>query len=169
MKPGRRPKPIGLRVLQGNPGRRPIPKDIPEVEKLYVAPEAPAWLDDYAKEIWKDLALKLTKAGILSELDINILAHYCSAASLCIMAREKIEGETLTLVCKNEDGTPKSAQKNPLISTYRESLEDVIRLSAQLGLSPSERARLHIKKDDDKKDFFKQGILLRQAGRTKSN
>lgn len=166
---GRKPKPVELKILQGNPGKRPIPDDIPQPEKLYTVPEAPAWLDDYAKEIWNDLALKLTKAGILSELDINVLAYYCSAASICIMARKRIEEKTMIMTFKNEDGTLKHAQKSPFITVYREALDDVIRLGAQLGLSPSERARLHIKKDDEKEDFFKQGILLRQASRSKGN
>ncbi len=157
---GRKPKPVELKILQGNPGKRPIPNDIPQPEKLYTAPEAPAWLDDYAKEIWNDLALKLTKAGILSELDINVLAYYCSAASICIMARKRIEDKTLIMTFKNEDGTLKHAQKSPFITVYREALDDVIRLGAQLGLSPSERVRLRgigKKETDEFDEFLKTG------------
>lgn len=168
---GRKPKPIGLRVLQGNPSKRPIPDDLPEVEQLYEVPEPPRYfeLDEIAKEIWNDLAPKLTRTRILTDHDLNTLAHYCSASSICIMARKKIREETLIMTIKNDDGTLKYAQKSPFITVYREALDDVIRLGAQLGLSPSERARLHIKKDDEKEDFFKQGILLRQASRSKGN
>lgn len=168
---GRKPKPVELKILQGNPGKRPIPDDIPQPGKLYEIPEPPKYheLDAVAIEIWNDLAPKLTRTRILTDHDLNTLAHYCTASSICIMAKKKITEHTLILTFKNEDGTLKHAQKSPFITVYREALDDVIRLGAQLGLSPSERARLHIKKDDEKEDFFKQGILLRQASRSKGN
>ena len=55
--PGPPPKPTKLKLLAGNPGKRPLNENEPEPEA--VAPSVPAHLDDEA-----GVTLKLLRGGI---------------------------------------------------------------------------------------------------------
>ena len=43
---GRKPKPTALKVLEGNPGKRPLNENEPKPERK--APECPSWLEPEA-------------------------------------------------------------------------------------------------------------------------
>ncbi len=45
---GRKPKPTALKVLEGNPGKRPLNLNEPKPEKK--APKCPSWLEPEAKK-----------------------------------------------------------------------------------------------------------------------
>lgn len=48
---GRKPKPTNLKILEGNPGKRPL--NLKEPKPLQIAPECPKWLKTLAKDIWE--------------------------------------------------------------------------------------------------------------------
>ena len=50
-----KPKPTKLKILEGNPGRRPLNESEPLPQSI--APECPDWLLDEAKKEWNRLAL----------------------------------------------------------------------------------------------------------------
>lgn len=78
MSPAGRPrKPTPLKVLEGNPGKRPLPKN--EIEPPATSgAQPPAWLRSRAAlEAWHDLVPKLEKLRLLTELDIPALAMLC--------------------------------------------------------------------------------------------
>ena len=54
---GRKPKPTAIKVLEGNPGKRPLNKFEPAPEKK--APPCPEWLNGEAKAEWERLADKM--------------------------------------------------------------------------------------------------------------
>lgn len=163
MKPGRgrKPKPIELRLLQGNPSRRPIPADVPKADKLYEVPIPPEYLNDIAKECWSYLADKLIKCGIMSNLDVYTLEICCIALSTVRMSAKKIKEDTLVLAVKNEDGSIKSAQKTPYMNVLKDAIEIFDSYGSKLGLSPTDRMRLkEIKepqKDNPLQEFIKHG------------
>ena len=41
--------------------------------------KAPDWLSEGAREKWEELALRLHNQGLLTELDLDIFAAYCTA------------------------------------------------------------------------------------------
>ena len=63
---GRKPKPTAVKVLEGNPGKRPLNMFEPTPEKI--APECPSWLNDEAKAEWNRLVDKMVELGILKGL-----------------------------------------------------------------------------------------------------
>ncbi len=159
---GRKPKPIELRILQGNPSHRPLPKNIPQPEKLYNIPEVPIYFDKDAKEIWNYLTPKLINCGILSDIDIYVLENCCFALSLMRRARKELTSSPLVIVNKNTKGKLKSKQRTPYLTVYREALELFDSSGARLGLSPADRIRLRgldkiTDKDDPLQDFLKNG------------
>ena len=59
---GRRPKPTHLKVISGNPGKRPL--NLHEPKPAPAMPTCPAHLNPSAKEEWKRLARQLYHLGL---------------------------------------------------------------------------------------------------------
>ena len=154
---GRKKKPLELLKLLGNPGKRPIPTDTPQPQKLYNIPEPPAYLDLIGKEIWEYLAPRLVKCGIMTEIDIYTLENCCVALSVARRAAKELLEKNLVGFVKNEDGSLKSVQRTPYLTVWREALSEFDSNGAKLGLSPSERAKMHVNYDankDKEQEFF---------------
>ncbi len=76
-KPGRRPKPTALRVIDGDrPGR--VNEDEPSPPRSTRCPRSPAWLADDARKIWRRYAPELHARGVLTEWDADSLGVACS-------------------------------------------------------------------------------------------
>lgn len=76
---GPRPQPAALRLLKGNPGKRPI-KPEPKISHLYAPP--PDYLDADARAEWSTIGPELVKLELLGRLDHTAFAFYCGLVSL---------------------------------------------------------------------------------------
>src|SRR5438067_3785806 len=74
---GRRPKPTRLKMLTGNPGKRPLNHDEPRPEANI--PECPPELGPLARQEWDRLVGELAALRLLTNLDRAALAAYCGA------------------------------------------------------------------------------------------
>jgi phage terminase small subunit len=74
---GRKPKPNRLKLMTGNPGKRPI--NAREPKPGVAVPTCPAHLNPSAKAEWKRLARQMHVLGMISHLDRAALAPYCQA------------------------------------------------------------------------------------------
>ena len=74
---GRKPKPTGLKVLEGNLGKRPLNHKEPKPTKK--APRCPSWLEEDAKKEWKRMSKVLESMGLLTDMDMTAFAGYCQA------------------------------------------------------------------------------------------
>ena len=83
---GRRPKPTRLKMLTGNPGKRPLNDDEPRPEASI--PECPPELGPVAREEWDRLVGELAALRLLTNLDRAALAAYCGAYALWAEATE---------------------------------------------------------------------------------
>lgn len=77
---GGRPKPTRLKLLTGNPGKRPFNMNEPKLDAEIT--ECPSALGPIAQKEWQRLSVDLNKLRILSQLDRAALAAYCGAYSL---------------------------------------------------------------------------------------
>jgi P27 family predicted phage terminase small subunit len=133
-----------LLLLKGNPGKRRA-RVPPEPARLDECPPPPDHLNGYAKETWFQVAPELFRLGLLTVLDMGPLAAYCSAAAQLREAEEVIErmakqdprGHALTV-----KGSAGSQVKNPLLRIASQAMNDMQRIGAQFGLTPSGRLRL---------------------------
>lgn len=160
---GRPPKPLALRLLEGNPGKRKIPKDVPMPTKLHDIPNPPEHLNENAKEHWAYLAGKLQICGILTEIDVYALEHCCVALAIAQNASKKINETGLILTLKNEDGSIKTAIKSPYLAVYTESLMLFEKYGSKLGLSPVDRMRLKGIVKQEKGDEFDEFLRTGKA------
>lgn len=84
---GRRPTPTTLKLVRGNPGKRPLNKEEPQPERR--APEKPARLTGSAASTWKQLSAYLERMGVLTIADGLALELLCDAYSDYLAARKK--------------------------------------------------------------------------------
>jgi hypothetical protein len=87
---GRRPKPLALRIVQGNPGRRPLRLDEPQGVRGW--PEKPAGLSENADAEWMRLATLLETEKRLVSADAPFLTGAAVAFANALDAREKLAG-----------------------------------------------------------------------------
>ena len=85
---GAKPKPTNLKILQGNPGKRPLNKREPKPKLLI--PDVPDHLTQSARDEWDRVSRELYMLGLLSSIDRSALAGYCQAYSRWVDAEEGI-------------------------------------------------------------------------------
>ena len=132
---GRKPKPTGIKQLEGNPGKRKLNEHEPKPERK--APACPKWLEPEAKKEWKRLARKMEQMGILTEVDMAAFAGYCQSYARWKEAEEFISQHG-TIV-----RTPSGYWAQvPQVSIAQTNLKIMTRIAEQFGLTPSARSRI---------------------------
>jgi len=146
---GPQPKPSVLKLITGNPGKRPIDLSgeiMPEVG----VPDIPRHLNKEARKEWKRITVELEKLGLISKLDRAALSLYCQAWGQLVMLEESLNREIELRLDKGQDithamtfttdkGYQGQAVRVQLINNLR---EQVNRYLAAFGLSPSSRGRV---------------------------
>lgn len=108
-------------------------------------PEPPVHIGGYALEEWARVCRELYLAGILDHTDTGALAAYCQAYDVWRSASEEITrirkikgdiGAFLTVTAS------RNVIQNPLLGVMNKSRGDMVRLAAELGMTPSSRASL---------------------------
>ena len=133
---GRRPVPTKLKMLRGNPGRRPLNDWEPEPEvKL---PKPPEHLSDEAKREWRRAGKLLFAIGLMSALDRAALAGYCTAYARWVEAEEALK--TYGVVVKSPSGFP---IQSPYLAIANKALEQMRGFLVEFGMTPASRARVH--------------------------
>jgi P27 family predicted phage terminase small subunit len=138
--PGPPPTPNVIKLLRGNPGRRPIRAE-PQPTQTPEPPDAPVYLTGYAADEWYRIAPELHRLGLLTVLDVHMLALYCEAyktwrAALEAVAKVAERDQTTSgLLIRGVDGTPR---QNPLMRTAG----DMLRYAGEFGLTAVARTGL---------------------------
>jgi P27 family predicted phage terminase small subunit len=138
---GRKPKPTARKVLEGNPGKRPLNAAEPQ----HPAPEAEAFdappdeLRDHARASaeWRRLAPLLRQARAVTDADRAALLALCLEWDRYLEATQKIRVHGL--VVKTPSGYP---MPNPFIAIATKALAGCTKLWPELGLTPSSRTRV---------------------------
>lgn len=152
---GRKPKPTALKVLEGNPGKRPLNTDEPKPKKK--APKCPSWLEPEAKKEWRRMSKVLEQIGVLTQVDGAAFAGYCQA-----YARWKEAEEFLTkhgTIFKTPSGYIQQVPQVSIAQTYLKIMKD---FCSEFGLTPSARTRIKAstetgKIDDPMEDILRMG------------
>ena len=140
MPKGRKPKPTALKLVANNPGKRKINKREPKPKG---APAAPAELDARGKREWVRITKSLDGLGLLTGADTAILALYCASYSTWCQAQGKLKkGRTV----KAGNGTE---IPSPWLAISNRAHDQIVKVGAELGLTPSARARLQVPSGDD--------------------
>jgi len=139
---GRKPKPNALRFIEGNREHRPINKNEPKPQA--VMPVCPPIVKGYARKVWDDLGGMLLRLGIVTEVDGLALATVCVEWARYVKMVKVLEKDGA--VWKSESGYKQAV---PEYTIAMKSLGMVKAMLAELGATPSARARLSIKKEEE--------------------
>lgn len=165
---GRPPKPAALKILAGNPGRRPLNKAEPQPPAI--RPDCPDSLDKTARAEWDRITPILADLKLLTLADRAAIAAYCAAYSDWCAALDAIakEGRIIRDPVFNKNGKKVGdrIKLHPAVALLNKADERIKRYLPEFGLSPAGRTRLTIAKDNDKNtDPLSQ--LIEQANKAR--
>lgn len=150
------PTPTRLKVLYGNPGKRPLNRFEPKPQGA--TPRCPSWLDEEAKRKWRQLIPQLAAMGVLTSIDADALTNYCQIWSRWVRAEKFIQEHGDVYSIKDEAGKPRYLQQVPQVSIARNLLHVLNRLQQEFGLTPSARSSIRIENNaPDALDEFLSG------------
>ena len=132
---GRKPKPTALKILEGNPGKRPLNENEPIPPKGNI--KCPSWLEPEAKKEWKRLAPSLEAMGVLTQVDLTAFAGYCQAYARWREAEEFLSQHGS--IFKTPSGY---VQQVPQVSIAQQNLKIMQSFATEFGLTPACRARI---------------------------
>ena len=149
---GRKPTPTVLRVLRGNPGRRPLNAHEPQVPAL--AEGIPAELSDaVAREEWTRVIVPAIERGLITEADRVFAVAHCE---LWATWREQLAlaATGAHVIRAGVNGYP---MPNPARIMANKTLLLLAKVDVELGFSPSARSRVTVtgKEQKSKVDLFK--------------
>jgi P27 family predicted phage terminase small subunit len=132
---GRRPKPTRLKLLTGNPGKRPMNENEPKPNPAI--PECPPELGPAARREWDRLVHELAVLRLLTNLDRAALAAYCGAYGMWAEATEAIQ--KFGSMVKSPTGFP---IQSPYVSIANRQAEIMMRIASEFGFTPASRSRI---------------------------
>lgn len=135
---GRGPhKPTALRALEGGRSNSlQKPEDINEPKPAPVNPDPPKELGTQAKKIWKDLAPKLSKLGLLTEADVLAFTVVCHEAALIRFCLKELKEPEMFKSLENLEKEAKT------IEIYRASVANLYKFAKEFGMTPRGRVGL---------------------------
>ncbi len=129
--------PTRIKKLAGNPGRRRLNTSEPRPPVPTAIPYAPRFLNAEARDEWNRMVNILVQMGLYTEVDRAALAMYCQAWGRWVVAERRLasEGE----IIQSEQG---GTYQNPWRHEANKAQEQMRRMLAEFGLTPSSRSRL---------------------------
>ena len=134
---GRKPKPTHLKLITGNPGKRPFNRFEPKPQGDLAEP--PEWFTDEQKAGWR-YAIEHAPSGLLKKLDASILAVWVVAESLHRDAAQKV-ATFGTVIKAPVTGVP---IQSPYMAIVNRQALIMVKSAAELGFTPSSRTRITV-------------------------
>jgi P27 family predicted phage terminase small subunit len=125
---GRRPKPTRLKVLTGNPGKRPLNLTEPAPEA--VVPDCPPELGELARREWNRLVGELSTLRMITNLDRAALAAWAEATEAV---------RKYGTMIKSPSGYP---VQSPYVAVVNRQAEIMMRIASEFDFTPASRSRI---------------------------
>ena len=129
-------KPTNLKIIEGNPGKRPLNTDEPQPP---AGISCPRWLSADARREWKRIKPVLESCRILTKADLAMLASYCQA-----WADYKQVTRALNAMDSHVIDSPQGSRIAPEVHLQRKFFEIILKAGAKLGLSPADRTGIKV-------------------------
>lgn len=145
--PGPKPKPTELKLLEGNPGKRPLNTQEPKPRPI--PPKMPRGvLPKEGRRLWRELVPKLEKLGVVTEVDGPALVMLCLHYAFAVQAGRQLRQEGITIQDRDV------RRKHPALQILRDHSAAWRQYAEQFGLTPSARSRLSIPEPEEADEFF---------------
>ncbi len=149
---GGKPTPTALKLLHGNPGRRPLNQHEPQPQPRL--PRAPEHLGEAARKEWQRAGRFLLQLGLVSDLDRAALAAYATVYGRWVEAEQALS--THGVLIKSPNGFP---MQSPYLAVANRALEQMRSLLSEFGMSPASRTRVagvQLDEDDPFEDYLRR-------------
>lgn len=134
---GRKPKPTHLKLIQGNPGKRPLNVSEPLPQGNLNVP--PDWLTPDQQAGWA-YAVEASPRGLLKCLDRSALTVWVVAEDLHRQATVAVGKFGLITKSPNK-GQP---MQNPYLPIINRQAQIMLKAASELGFTPSSRSRVQV-------------------------
>ena len=148
---GRKRKPTGQKVLEGNPGKRPLNENEPPT--IEGGGDCPEELQGEAQAEWFRIVADMKELGVMSKEYRPALIMYCDTWAEFIRCRDAVKGMGLTVRSANG-----STAKNPLLSVLSQLKKEARAWLVEFGMTPTSKSRLNMeptKVTDDLDEYLK--------------
>lgn len=142
---GRRPKPTQLKIIEGNPGKRPLNKQEPKPQSGY--PE-PLNLSKKARELWDELCPILDSMGVLTVADGVALERLCECYAEVEALSEYIKKRGRVFKTTNTAGDA-TIKANPAAAMLADADRRLKSYLVEFGLTPAARSKVHIQDNEE--------------------
>ena len=150
------PTPTHLRVLNGNPGKRPLNRREPRPPRT--TPSCPAWLSKDAKNAWRRMVPALRDMGVLTIVDGEALAAFCKTYARWRQAEEFLDQHGLVYPLRDEKGNVRCMQQFPQVSIARNMLLLMRSFLQEFGMTPASRTRIELPWEPPKRASYDDGV-----------
>lgn len=135
---GRKASPTVLKLLRGNPGRRPLNKKEPQ-PKAAKHLKCPVYFGKIAKAEWARIVPELQRLKLLSVVDLKALEVYCMTYQEYVEAERVLAKEGPVYKTQTKDGelAYKVRPEKTISQKARQLLKGYL---AEFGMTPSSRA-----------------------------
>ena len=134
---GRKPLPTKLKIVMGNPGKRPLNTEEPQSTPSELAVPDLIAADPVATKAYRDTGAELRTMGVMDKIDETALLMYAVAYSTYCRAVQALQTEP-PLVTWGKGGQ----YPNPWFRIKAEAEITMERMMTQLGMTPSSRSKL---------------------------
>lgn len=141
---GPAPKPTQLKELEGNPGKRRLPKQEPKPPAGRPRKPHGVSRNRVASRFWDEHAPLLEKMQLLTGADGAAFRLMAEHYSVAVQAAIDINSEGMTT--RDDDG---NIRKHPLLQIFRDNSLAYLRYAREFGLTPSARTVLHVPDDEE--------------------
>lgn len=158
---GRKNTPTNIKLVTGNPGRRPLPEDEPAFPDEI--PERPSWVrSKVAQREWDKVTMLLHDAGVLTAADGYIVGMLCNIVADIDRLTKQLSGENddviVTIKMDSLGNEVREVKTNPRVLRFENCQKELRYYSALLGLNPVDRTKIkrnpNPNKSGDRERFF---------------
>jgi P27 family predicted phage terminase small subunit len=162
MKRGPKPTPTAILKQRGSWRANRPGEPTPEV----CVPNPPAYLNKAEKAIFRHYAKELAEVGIMSRLDVDALARYCTILLRWRTAEAKLsEGMPTHVPIMGKDGKPRAFASTSYFAIVNKCHAQLRQLEADFGLSPANRVRLEAMPTNTlKRKDAEEAVILNMLG-----
>lgn len=137
---GRKPKPTHLKLLAGNPGKRPL--NLREPKPAGELPPCPDRLQGTAREAWERFSQELAACGVATKLDVTALELLCEAYAAHQDAAAQVAKLGPVWIEKQAPGKLPKFTYSPFWVVQKGEQKKLLTLLAEFGMTPTSRGRV---------------------------
>jgi P27 family predicted phage terminase small subunit len=149
---GRKPQATAQKEASGAFKKDPQRRNHAEPKPQSGIPEMPGFFakDDLAVATWNRVTKQLDEMGVMTHADCDLIAMYCVTYAEFVRCYEDVRSRGRSCM---SDGGKESATIEA--KDLHANGNRILKMQAELGLTPSSRSRLHATKEQKEEDPFK--------------